>query len=89
MYFDMITKIYIYYITAEMPGVDVLATYRGCYDRPEDEIMQNVITQKAKVTKLHFRWCNSTLCNGVNQTSKRLDFRFIFFIVIHIAKLFY
>lgn len=52
-----------------MPGVDVLATYRGCYDTSEDEIMKNVKTEKVKVKKLQFRWCNSTLCNGVSRSS--------------------
>lgn len=69
-----------------MPGVDVLATYRGCYDKPEDEIMRNVMTQKVKVKKLQFRWCNSTLCNGVNQC--RHNYLFIFSLIFtFLAKL--
>lgn len=69
-----------------MPGVNVLATYRGCYNQPEDEIMKNVITYKAKVKKLNFRWCNSTLCNNANRISYDTSVLFYFFI-FYVAKL--
>ncbi|CAH1100049.1 unnamed protein product [Psylliodes chrysocephalus] len=56
-------KCFILKYETEMPGVKVLATFRGCYVQPEFEIMTSVITEKHAVTEKHFHLCNYTLCN--------------------------
>lgn len=69
-----------------MPGVNVLATYRGCFNLPEEKIMQNVVTHNVTVTKLHFKWCNSTLCNAADRVN---DFYNLVFnlTIFYVAKL--
>lgn len=70
-----------------MPGVNVLATYRGCYNQPEEDIMKNVITHKTKVEKRHFNVCNSTLCNNVDHNYKQSR-TFLYSMLFYIAALF-
>ncbi|KAG5865411.1 hypothetical protein JTB14_037772, partial [Gonioctena quinquepunctata] len=48
----------------QMPGVKVMATFRGCLQMPEHELMKNVVTEHHVVTKKHFHLCNNSLCNG-------------------------
>ncbi|CAG9828019.1 unnamed protein product [Diabrotica balteata] len=50
-------------VLTEMPGVTVLATIRGCYQRPDHEMMGTVVTGRHSVIKKHFHLCNHTLCN--------------------------
>ncbi|CAG9815876.1 unnamed protein product [Phaedon cochleariae] len=52
----------------EMPGVNVKATFRGCYLQPEQEMMKNLVTYKHFVSKKHFQLCNSSLCNDASST---------------------
>uniref|UniRef100_A0A6P7FTG8 Uncharacterized protein LOC114330996 n=1 Tax=Diabrotica virgifera virgifera TaxID=50390 RepID=A0A6P7FTG8_DIAVI len=56
-------KCFVLQYETEMPGVTVLATIRGCYQRPDHEMMGTVVTERHSVIKKHFHLCNHTLCN--------------------------
>ncbi|KAJ8915158.1 hypothetical protein NQ315_000410 [Exocentrus adspersus] len=58
------TKCFVLKYETEMPGVTVLAAYRGCYRVPILELLKTVVTEKHLVTERHFHLCNYTLCNG-------------------------
>ncbi|CAG9865297.1 unnamed protein product [Phyllotreta striolata] len=62
-------KCFVYQYQTEMPGVTVLATFRGCQVHENSEIMESVITEKHYVNKKYFTTCNRTLCNKTGKIS--------------------
>nr|XP_023012984.1 uncharacterized protein LOC111503017 [Leptinotarsa decemlineata] len=61
-------KCFVLKYETQMPGVTVLATFRGCLQIPEPEIMQYVKTEHHTVTKKHFHLCNYTMCNDADKS---------------------
>ncbi|XP_018569376.1 uncharacterized protein LOC108909498 [Anoplophora glabripennis] len=68
------TKCFVLKYETDMPGVTVLATYRGCYNMNLTEMIKFVTTEGHKVRKTHFHLCNYTLCNSA--TSNMINFSY-------------
>ncbi|XP_056648761.1 uncharacterized protein LOC130453172 [Diorhabda sublineata] len=66
-------KCFVLKYETEMPGIKVLATFRGCYHYSVEEMMKHVVTDQHAVTKKYFHICNHTLCNKGTETFRLKD----------------
>lgn len=70
----------ILYFSADMPGVKVLATYRGCFSMSLNETLKSVATEGHKLRMAHFHLCNYTLCNSATRNIMALASYFVWLI---------